>query len=334
VASLRLCAAVGMVRVGTVALDGTKLAANAADKANRTLDKLEAEVAEILRQAAEADQREDQLFGDARGDELPSELASKADRLVRLRQAKAQLQAEATAHEQAYQQRVAAHTAAAKAKGRTPRTLKRRPQETSNPKATANVTDPDSRFLHTRNGSVQGYNAQAVTTMEQVIVAAELTDQANDVHQLQPMLAATATTLAAADIDERPEAALADSGYWSIDNLTEIEGAPELLIPPARHARQGKPRKDGKPSASRSDGLRAAMTAKLKSEDGKARYAKRRETVEPVFGQIKEQQGARRFLRRGLRACNAEWKLLCGTHNLLKLWRHTITQPAARSATA
>jgi transposase len=330
VESLKLCAAAGMVRVGTVALDGTKLAANAADKANRTHDKLEAEVAEILRQAAAADQCEDRLFGDA----LPEALASKAGRLARLRQAKAQLEAEAAAREQAYRQRAAAHTAAAAAKGRKPRMLKRRPQEAPNPKAVANVTDPDSRFLHTRNGSVQGYNAQAVTTLHQLVVAAALTDEANDVHQLEPMLQATAATLAAAGIDERPEAALADSGYWSIDNLTTIPNAPELLIPPARHGRQGKPRKDGKPSESKSDGLRAAMTTKLKSEDGKARYAKRRETVEPVFGQIKEQQGARRFLRRGMRACNAEWKLLYGTHNLLKLWRHTLTQPAARPAAA
>ena len=173
---------------------------------------------------------------------------------------------------------------------------------------------------------MQGYNAQAVTTENQLVVAAELTCQANDIHQLKPMLQATAATLAAAEINERPEAALADSGYWSIDNLTTIPNAPELYIPPAKHGRQGKPRKDGKPSASRSDGLRAAMTAKLKSEAGKARYAKRRETVEPVFGQIKEQQGARRFLRRGLTSCQAEWKLLCGTHNLLKLWRHTAIQ--------
>jgi transposase len=334
VESLKLCAAAGMVQVGTVALDGTKLAANAADKANRTQERIEAEVAEILRQAAEIDQREDRLFGDARGDELPEALASKAGRLARLRQAKAQLKAEAAAREQAYQQRVAAHTAAAEAKGRKPRTLKRRPQETPNPDATANVTDPHSRFLHTRNGTLQGYNAQVVTTLEQVIVAAELTCEANDIHQLEPMLAATATTLAAAGIEERPEAALADSGYWSIDNLTTIPDAPDLYIPPARHGRQGKPRKDGKPSASRSDGLRAAMTAKLASEDGKACYAKRRETVEPAFGQIKEQQGARRFMRRGLAACAAEWKLLCGTHNLLKLWRHTATQQAARPATA
>ena len=334
VASLKLCAAAGMVQVGTVALDSTKLAGNAADKANRTQEKLEEEVAEILRQATETDRHEDQLFGDARGDELPPALASKAGRLARLRQAKAQLEVEAAAREQAYQQRVAAHTAAAEAKGTTPRTLKPRPQEAPNPKAVANATDPDSRFLHTRNGTVQGYNAQAVTTLHQLVVAAELTCEANDVHQLEPMLEATAATLAAAGVDERPEAALADSGYWSIDNLTSIPDAPELLIPPAKHGRQGKPRKDGKPSASRSDGLRAEMKAKLASEAGKARYAKRRETVEPVFGQIKEQQGARRFLRRGMAACEAEWKLLCGTHNLLKLWRHTVTPRAARAAMA
>jgi len=108
---------------------------------------------------------------------------------------------------------------------------------------------------------------KAVTTLEQVIVAAELTQDANDVHQLDPMLHVTAATLAAAGIEERPRALLADSGYWSIDNLATIQGAPELYIPPARHGRQGKPRKDGKLSASRSDGLRAAMKAKLKAVD-------------------------------------------------------------------
>ena len=260
VQSLRLCAAAGLVRLGVVALDGTKVAANAATTASHTLDKLEREVAEILRQAAEADQRDDLEHGAARGDELPDALASKAGRLTRLRQAKAQLEAEAAERQRRYEQRVAALAAAARAKGKQPRAhiKPRRRDEAPNPKATANTTDPDSRFLHTRNGTVQGYNAQAVTTMHQLVVAAELTDEANDVHQLDPMLKATATTLAAAGIDERPEALLADSGYWSIDNLTTIPNAPELLIPPARHGRQGKPRKDGKPSASKSDGLRAA----------------------------------------------------------------------------
>jgi len=143
------------------------------------------------------------------------------------------------------------------------------------------------------------------------------------------MITATTATLAAAGITDRPGRLAADSGYWSIANLTTIPDAPELLIPPARHGRHGKPRKDGRPSESRSDGLRAAMRARLDSDDGKARYALRSQTIEPVFGQIKTVQDARRFMRRGLAACQAEWKLLCGTHNLLKLWRHTRRQAAA-----
>jgi hypothetical protein len=254
VQSLKLCAAAGMVKIGIVALDGTKLAGNAADKANRTLDKLEAEVAEILRQAADADQREDRLFGDARGDELPEVLASKAGRLARLRQAKARLEAEAAERQQRFAQQAAASAAAAAAKGKPPPTLKPRARdEAPNPKATANVTDPDSRLLHTRRGRVQGYNAQAATTVEQVIVAAELTQDANDFQQLDPMLTATAATLAAAGIAQRPDTLLADSGYWSIANLTQLPDAPELLIPPAKQGRHGKPRTDGKPSASKSD---------------------------------------------------------------------------------
>jgi transposase len=327
VASLRLCAEAGMVQVGMVALDGTKLAGNTADTANRTLAKLHAEVAEILREAAETDQRDDQQHGAARGDELPAKLASKAGRLARLRQAAARLEADATARQHRYEQRQAAATAAALAKGRVPRQLKPRPRdEAPQPDATANVTDPDSRLMHTRKGRFQGYNAQAVTTCGQLVVAAELTQQTNDLLQLHPMLEAIATTLTAAGIADRPETVLADCGYWSIANLTDLPDGPELLIPPAKHARQGKPRKDGRPTESRSDGLRAAMTAKLASDDDKARYGLRKQTVEPVFGQIKEVRGARRFMRRGLGACEAEWKLLCGTHNLLKLWRYRAAQ--------
>jgi transposase len=238
VESLRLCVAAGMVRLGMVALDGTKVAANAATTASHTLDKLKREVAEILRQAAEADQREDLEHRDARGDELPAALASKAGRLTRLRQAKAQLEAEAAERQRRYEQRVAALAAAARAKGKQPRAhiKPRRRDEAPNPKATANVTDPDSRFMHTRRGTIQGYNAQAVTTLEQVIVAAELTQDANDLQQLDPMLEATAATLAAAGIPGRPGKLLADSGYWSIANLTQI---PEAARPPGQ-APQGR----------------------------------------------------------------------------------------------
>jgi len=231
--------------------------------------------------------------GQARGDQLPEALASKAGRLARLRQAKALLEAEAAERQRRYQQRVTAPAAAARARGKQPRAhLKpRRRDEAPDPKAAANVTDPDSRFMHTRRGSVQGDNAQAVTTAEQVIVAAELTQQANDLQQLAPMLTATTATLSAAGIPGRPGRLLADAGYWTIANLTAIPDAPELLIPPARHGRQGKPPKDGKPTASSSDGLRALMQARLASDDGKGCYAKRKETVESVFGQLREQQG-------------------------------------------
>jgi hypothetical protein len=192
VASLRLCAAAGLVRLGVLALDGTKVAANAAERANRTLDKVEAEVAEILRQAAEADQRENLEHGHARGDELPAELASRTGRLARLRQAKARLEAEAAKRQCRYEQRVAELAAAARARGRQPRARSkpRRQDEAPNPKASANITDPDSRFLHTRNGAMQGYNAQAVVTEGQVVVEAELTQQVNDLQQLRPMLQA------------------------------------------------------------------------------------------------------------------------------------------------
>ena len=139
------------------------------------------------------------------------------------------------------------------------------------------------------------------------------------------MLTTIRTTLAAADIDDPVQRVAADSGYWSIANVSAIPDAPELLIPPARHGRHGKPRKDGKPSESKSDRLRAVMRTRLDSAQGKACYAQRNRTIEPVFGQVKTIQDGRRFMHRGLRACQAEWKLLCGTHNLLKLWRSTIS---------
>ena len=188
VASLRLCAAAGLVHLGVIALDGTKVAANAADRANRTLAKLQEEVDQILREAAEADQAEDRQQGALRGDELPAELANPTGRLARLRQAKARLEAEAAERQRRYETRVANLAAAATAKGKQLRAcIKPRPRdEAPNPGAVANTTDPDSRFLHTQGGTVQGYNAQAVVTEHQMVVAAELTREANDLQQLAP----------------------------------------------------------------------------------------------------------------------------------------------------
>ena len=157
--------------------------------------------------------------------------------------------------------------------------------------------------------TLQDYNAQATATTGQVVVAAELTQQANDLRQLAPMLTAIRTTLAAATIADPVQRLAADSGYWSIANVSAIPDAPELLIPPARHGRHGKPRKDAKPSESKSDRLRAAMRTTLDSTHGKACYTQPSQTIEPVFGQVNTVQGGGRFMRRGLQACQAEWKL-------------------------
>ena len=294
VQSLKLCAAAGMVRLGLVTLDGTKIQANAAAAANRTHATLEAQVAELLSQAAATDRAEDAEHSTARGDELPRALAGRAERLARLQHAKAQLEAEAAARQQRYQQRVTELAAAARARGQQPRAhiRPRRRDEAPNPKATVNTTDPDSRFVRGNGRTLQGYNAQAAATVDQVVVAAELTQQANDLQQLAPMLVAIRTTLAAAGVGDPVQQLAADSGYWSIANVSVIPNAPDLLIPPARHGRHGKPRKDGKPSASKSDSLRACMRAKLDSAQGKACYAQRGRTIEPVFGQSRASRAA------------------------------------------
>ena len=215
VQSLRLCAAAGMVRLGLVALDGTKIEANAAAAANRTHAHLEAQVAELLAQAAATDQAEDRQHGTARGDELPRALAGRAERLTRLQRAKALLEAEATARQQRYQQRIAELAAAARVRGQRPRAhiRPRRRDEAPNPRATVNTTDPNSRFVRGNGRTLQGYNAQAATTTAQVVVAAELTQQANDLQQLAPMLAAIRTTLAAAGVGDQVQRLAADSGY-------------------------------------------------------------------------------------------------------------------------
>jgi transposase len=325
VQSLTLCAAAGLVRLGLICLDGTKVAANAAAEANRTHATLTAQVTELLEQAAQADRAEDAYHGETRSDQLPRALAARAERLARLQRAKAQLETEAAARQQRFAQRTAELAAAARARGRKPRAQlrPRRRDEAPRPQATVNTTDPDSRMVWDKGRMIQGYNAQAAATMDQVVVAAELTQQANDVQQLAPMLTAIRTTLTRAGIADPLQRVAADCGYWSVANVSAIPDAPDLLIPPAHHGRYGKPRKDGKPSEAKSDRLRAAMRAKLDDGPGKAYYAQRSRTIEPVFGQVKTVQRDTRFMRRGLGACQAEWQLLCGTHNLLKLWRAT-----------
>jgi hypothetical protein len=230
------------------ASDGTKMAANAAMEANRTLTQIDDEVARILAEAEATDAAEDDPFGDGRGEELPADLADPRSRAARLAEAKRRLAERADERERSFQDRSKLLNDARAAKGLAPRTYRPRARdEAPQPEARTNVTDPDSRLMRAPGGSVQGYNGQIVCTPEQVIVAAELTTDINDVLQLEPMLDAAGDSLDQAGVAERPDALVADAGYWRAENIDGDNGI-ELFIPvpstagPARPARTAAPR--------------------------------------------------------------------------------------------
>ncbi|MFH1141116.1 MAG: IS1182 family transposase, partial [Chloroflexota bacterium] len=241
---LWLCREAGLVKLGVVALDGAKVAANAALEANRRYEAIEEEVRRMLAAAKQVDAEEDALFGsEQRGDELPEGLGRRVERLKRLQEAKSRLEKDAKEVARDLQehlaQRQAEEAASGKKKrGRKPKVVESAPVE----EAKANISDPDSRIMKARQGYVQGYNVQAVVSQDQIIVAAGVTQEANDVQQLKPMLETLERTLEAAGIEDRPRAALADAGYWSEANLTACsrpEG-PELLIATTKDWKQRK----------------------------------------------------------------------------------------------
>ena len=179
-----------------------------------------------------------------------------------------------------------------------------------------NVTDPDSRNLKTTRGWVQGYNAQAAVTPEQIVVAAEISTESLDTANLQPMVETAGRELEAAGLSERPGVVLADAGYWRKNAIEAIvtQGIQTLVAPDADRRREPRPGRRG--------GLYDFTRRVLATEPGKALYLRRQGTVEPVFGQIKSNRGANRFVRRGRSAVRSEWRLLTATHNLLKLYQH------------
>jgi transposase len=324
---LRLCKEAGLVKVGVVALDGTKMAADAALEANRTYDSIRAEVETMLQDAESKDAQEDRLFGpEHRGDELPEAVRDRNSRLERLKRCRERLEGEAAAaaaeHARKLQERAAQEAETGqKLRGRKPKPVSEAPESA----AKANVTDPDSRIMKTRRGYLQGYNAQAVSTAEQIIVAAEVTPEENDVGQLHPMLAATAKELKAAGVEETVGAALVDAGYCSEENLERADPeGPELFVATRKDWKQREqmrqtPAPRGRIPAHLS--RRQRMERKLLTKRGRRLYKQRSQMIEPVFGQIKACRGIDRFGRRGLANCQSEWKVICGTHNLLKLWR-------------
>lgn len=335
---LRLCAGAGMVKVGVVAIDGTKMAASASLAANRSKDAIEAEVRRILTEAAETDAAEDALYGEGvRGDELPPELADRRSRLARLKEAKRRLEEEDAARQRAHQEHLAERERIERERGTRLRGRKPKPPAPA-PAAKANTTDPDSRILKCPDRFIQGYNAQAAVGPNQIILAAEITPKANDVAELHPMIAATEKSLHAVGIPTPIGVVVADAGYFSDQNLADADAeGPELLIATTKSWKQRKAARDAPPPRGRiPTGMppRERMERKLLTTRGQALYRMRGQTVEPVFGQIKEPRGIRRFMRRGLSACQSEWRLIAATHNLLKLFRQASQSAPSRPGAA
>jgi transposase len=322
---LALCARAGMVRAGTVAVDSTKMAADASLSANRSYDGLRAEARRILEEAAQIDAAEDELYGGARGDELPDDLADPKTRPGRIRQLLDELERERARAQEEHEAKL---TARAEKLARTGRGTRGRPPGRELPKTTTdalfskkrNVTDPDSAIVSHRGMRLQGYNMHAAVADGQVILAARANDQATEHGQLDSMLNAARENLTAAGIEDEITQVLADSGYWHSAQVSGLqdEGLDMLVCP-----RPWKPDTTLKSK----DPVAIAMAAKLATEHGAGAYKRRQQIVEPVFAHIKHLRGITRVLRRGRQAVQAEVDLIATTHNLLKLYR-SAPQPA------
>jgi len=322
---LRLCQKAGLVRLGHVALDGTKMKANASKhkamsykRMKEEESRLEAEVKELLERAESTDAEEDRRYGkDKRGDELPKELAFRENRLKKIREARQALEEEA--------------------KQRSVEDNKEGSQATTpKDKAQRNFTDSDSRIMPAPGGKhfIQGYNAQAAVDSErQVIVAAEITNQPTDRRQAEPMMDAVE-----ANTGRLPDQMSADAGYFSSDIVNNLSARGiDVYIPPnkMRHGSILPPASRGRIPISLS--VPDRMRRKLRTKNGRKCYGLRKELPEPVFGQIKQARGFRQFLLRGLDKVNDEWLLICTGHNLLKLARaheqEIVRQRTLRDAT-
>lgn len=300
--------------MGVIALDSTQVAASAAGHANLTYEQI---AAEILAEAGAVDAAEDELYGEARGDELPPELVDPVSRRARLREAKRQLESEHEAAQLAYLEKLKARAERETETGR--KVAGRKPQpppERIPPDRRVNITDRDSRPVRTKNGFLQGYGVQAVATREQIIIAAEVQIGATDQGLLEPMIRAAAGELDAAGIEEPIGAVVADAGYWKLDQIQKLQhDGIRVLVPPDGQT-------DGKRGDSRRrGGVYEDMREKLNTEPGAGLYRQRMCTIEPIFGHTKHNRRADRFQRRGRAACRSEWRLITATHNLFKLWR-------------
>lgn len=332
--SLEVCAEAGLVKLGRVALDGRKVRGNAALDRNRRRKDLEKEVMRILKEAAQKDDREDKQFGlEVGGDELPENVRLRQQRLEALEAALERLASDEEKAMAAQQEKIRAREQEERASGRKKRGRKpKAPEEVRDPEAKANLTDPDSRIMKTRRGWVQGYNGQAMVDCDsQVIVAQALTQDHNDVQQLEPMLRRCRE-----QAGRTPKQTLADAGYWSDENAALAEPhETELFIATTKDWKQREAIRDAPPPRGRirkNATRRERMERKLLTKAGREIYKERGPSVECVFGQMYG-RGLNDFLLRGARKVSGEWSLFCTTHNLLKAWRAGWT-PAGKLATA
>jgi transposase len=328
---LRLCAQAGMVNLALLALDGTKIGADASWSANRTREQLDTEIAAtveaMLADAARVDAAEDATFGDSRGDELPAELAERGGRLARLREARDRLAAQDAARHAAQRAKLEAWQARKDAAG--PRRAGRRPsaEPSGNKRGTeprANTTDPQARVVRAKNTLIVGYNAQAVVTVGQVIVGATVFQKEVDGTLLHPTLQACRRQLTAAGVRPKLATVVADSGYVSEAAFAQAHAEKLRLLAPVtkdtRAMRDGGDPAGGRPLGNVPETARGQR--RLRHHRGRADYRQRGRTIEPVFGQLKTRQHMTRFSRRGITAVTSEWHLACAAHNLLKLHAH------------
>ncbi len=340
---LRLAGELRMVKLGNLSTDGTKMGANASrHKAMsyaymaKELQRLQAEIEELLKKGEQIDDEQDAALGTLRGDELPTELARRQGRVKKIQEAQARLEAEARARADEEQRQRDAEQAERERTGRKRRGKEPGPIDpTPEDQAQTNFTDPEAKIMKQSNkGFDYSFNAQAVVDGEnQIIVAAEVTRQANDKQQAVPMAEAALANVTAAGI-ERPKGAdgeptpipnTCDAGYFSAEAVKELEKLgmnPHVAVSRQKHHAAEVAVVAGEPGTELS--AQDQMQQKLRSVAGKLLYAARKHIVEPVFGQIKSARGIRKFLLRGLKKVAAEWQLICLTHNLLKIWRHTV----------
>ncbi len=333
---LVLCSRAGLVKLGRVALDGTKLRASASkhkamsySRLGPRIEQLQGEVAALLAEAEATDRAEDEEYGeDMRGDEVPDELARRETRLVKMRAAKEAIEADAAqkaaeaagdkAEADGANETAVAEAAVSAADAATP-----------TDKTQRSFTDPESRMMKTADGFHYAYNAQAVVDEHsQVIIAAEVTQQAGDVQQLIPMIDAATTSLTDAGIQDDPKIVLADAGYCSEDNLQQLTNLEVNAVIATGKIRHNERVPDAPRGRIPNDATqRERMARQMRTKQGRVDYARRKAIVEPVFGQMKTRQNAKHLRLRGLAGAQGEWTLHAICHNLRKLGNAAKTAP-------